>query len=152
MEVGTGIEGGENEPIDVERFICGPARMESGTVTEEGEHDNDGLDVDAMQACIAIYSKIEATSSAAAAKTNDGKQKCQIQDEGQASPQDGQPSPPQWSELSCNVSFTQQFRHLLDKAKNTDLGARKNAMFCRITGATAADFGQNARWKELGFT
>ncbi len=31
---------------------------------------------------LSIYSKIEETSSGTAAKTNDGKEKCQIQDEG----------------------------------------------------------------------
>ena len=150
MEVGTGTEGGENEPIDVERFICGPARMESGTGTEGGEHDR--IDVDAMQACIAIYSKIEDTSSAVAGKTNDGKEKCQIQDEGQACPQDGQPSPPQWSEVRCDVSNTLHLRHLLEKGMKTDLGARVNELYMRITGATPANYHLNARWKELGFT
>jgi hypothetical protein len=152
MEVGTETEEGEDEPIDVERFICGQARMEAGPGTEGDEHDNALTDVDALQTCIAIYNTIEETSSAVAGKTHDGKEKGQIQDEGQASPQDGQPSTPQWSELCCDISFTQHFRHLLDKAKNTDLGARQNAMFCRITGATAQDYHTNTRWKELGFT
>jgi len=152
MEVGPGTEGDENEPIDVERFICGQARMEAGTGTEGDEPDNARTDVDALQACIAIYITIEETSSALAGKTHHGKDKGQIQDEGQASTQDGQPSPPQWSELECDVSSTSHFRKLLEKAKTTDFGARVNAMFCRITGATAEDYQSNERWKELGFT
>jgi len=121
--------------------------MEEGTRSEGNNNaQNQSIDVDAMQKCIASFRRMEEANPAVSGQINDA---------GEQFPQDGQPSPPTWSMIKCGVSHSHNsewHQKMLERAKSVDLGAWQNDLYLRITGATAANFHEHPRVLELGLT
>ena len=121
--------------------------MEEGTGSDGGiDARHQQIDVGQLQKCIATFSRMEEASSSSAVAV-------QTSSAGGLLPQDGEPSSPNWSMLQCDVSHSRNsewFQKMLQRARATDLGAQQNELFMRVTGATAANFHEHPRVKEMG--